>query len=194
MDDKQRLTINQVVAFNLGSARRRAEMTQEEAAERLTAATGKKWTSNTVALAERSWATGRRREFDADELVAFCLVFGHPLGYWFLPPGSAGKEEEFLAGVEGQELDHLTLVSLALPLRPGSGFVDAANAAARVHHLSWVPSKPTWYRPEEEGLEAGPPIVAPAQGSIVDEARRRRAIEHLDAARQLLAPEEFPPF
>lgn len=105
--------IDQVVAYNLGQARRRKGWTQEQTAARLTAVTGTPWTGNGVGLAERSWATGRRRIFDATELLALSEAFGMPVARFLLPPDT-GEPCEYVLGPQhsakrigrGRLLDH----------------------------------------------------------------------------------------
>ena len=183
------MTVSELVAFNLNRARRRSGMTQGEVAKALTELTGRRWTANGVGLAERSWDTTRVRKFDSGELVAFCRVFDLPLAYFFLPPDTAGKDEGFPVEDGGQEVRRLDLLGLALPLRPRGEFVERAQAAARVHGLSWSPARPSWYHAEEEGFEA-----AESEEGVVGEPRVRRAVQLLEEARLLLLPEDEPPF
>jgi transcriptional regulator with XRE-family HTH domain len=93
----QSMSINQVVAFNLMRARRRKGWTQDEAAERLTEAMNRKWTNATLSAAERSWQSGRTREFNADELAAFAYVFGVPLVEFFAPPDDGDGDAVYIA-------------------------------------------------------------------------------------------------
>lgn len=79
------LSMNQLVAYNFMRARRASGWTQEECAARLTKLTGRSWTNATVSAAERSWETGRVREFNANELMAFCAAFRKPLASFFMP-------------------------------------------------------------------------------------------------------------
>lgn len=88
----QVLSMNQVVSFNLMRARRRKGWTQEELADRLIKATGRHWTNATLSNAERTWATGRTREFNADDLFAFSHVFDVPVTHFFEAPDAAELE------------------------------------------------------------------------------------------------------
>lgn len=50
----------------------------------------------TVSAAERSFEGGRARRFDASEIVAFSLVFGFPISYFFLPPDLDDGYDRFI--------------------------------------------------------------------------------------------------
>lgn len=82
------MTANQVVAYNLRRAREERGATQEETAQRLEQYLGKRWSKASFSVAERSAEKGaRKREFDANELLAFTQIFEKPIGYFFeLPP------------------------------------------------------------------------------------------------------------
>lgn len=199
MSETSGWTVNEVVSHNLARARRRAGWTQEEAASRLSAATGRKWTKNSVGAAERAREVGRPREFNADELMAFSRLFGLPVAFFFLPPASTGKDQEFRLGPDGEAVTRLGLLSEVLLFRPDPVFLSDAAEACRVHDLSWSPSRPSWYRPEEElGAEAGEEREAaeglPSADGVVDEAKRRRVLELLEELRRLVVAEDGPPF
>jgi transcriptional regulator with XRE-family HTH domain len=81
------VTANQVVAWNLARYRRAAGWTQGQ----LGAAIG--WTEDKVSDAERSWHSGRTREFDAQALTVIAVALGIPVVGLLLPPGSDGHEE-----------------------------------------------------------------------------------------------------
>jgi len=80
------VTANQVVAWNLARYRR-AGWTQGE----FGAAIG--WSEDKVSDAERSWHSGRTREFDAQTLTVMAVALGIPVVGLLLPPGSDGHEE-----------------------------------------------------------------------------------------------------
>lgn len=80
-------TANQLVAYNLRRARWRRGWTLEHVGERLEPYIGARWSRASLSAAESSWMPGRKkREFDANELLAFCRVFELPLAWFFLPP------------------------------------------------------------------------------------------------------------
>jgi transcriptional regulator with XRE-family HTH domain len=81
-----RLTANQVVAYNLARIRKTHGLTQEQAAERLAPYVGATWSKKVYSAAERSFAGGRVRQFTADDLAAFSLAFGVPVWFFFVPP------------------------------------------------------------------------------------------------------------
>lgn len=200
MDSPKRLTINEVIAFNLARARRRAGWTQEEAAERLSQAMGKRWSNATLGAAERSWETERVREFNGDELMAFSKVYGQPLAYWFLPPDGGEKTQTYRLGADGQEISNFDLLRTVLPLGASHEFVDLARLATRQHDMDWAPSRPTWYMPEEQDerdeveRQGLPADVMPSPSAVVDEAKRQKVLRLLDEIRRVLDPWQDPPF
>jgi transcriptional regulator with XRE-family HTH domain len=90
MPAKTRMTANQVVAWNLRRAREERGWTQEQAALYLEERLGVRWSVPSFSVAERFGDEDppRKREFDADELVAIAGTFGKTVGWFFtLPPG-----------------------------------------------------------------------------------------------------------
>lgn len=81
------ITANQVVAWNLSRYRRAAHWTQGQLAAKLG------WTEGQVSDAERSWHSGRTREFDAQALTVIAVALGVPVVGLLLPPGSDGHSE-----------------------------------------------------------------------------------------------------
>jgi transcriptional regulator with XRE-family HTH domain len=81
------MTANQLVASNLTLYRSLRGWTQRETCDRLEPLLGLRWSPAVLSAAERS-AEGqqRRREFSADEIVAFSRLFGVPVGAFFEPP------------------------------------------------------------------------------------------------------------
>lgn len=79
---------NQLIAYNLGRARQEWHETQEQSAQRLWEYIGEKWSKATFSSAERSALpdSGRRREFSANEILAFSQVFRKPISWFFTPP------------------------------------------------------------------------------------------------------------
>jgi hypothetical protein len=78
--------LNQVVAYNVRAARELRGWTQEDVAQRLAPYMGQRPTQAAVSAIERAWDSERRREFDAQELLVFSLVFDLPLVWFLLPP------------------------------------------------------------------------------------------------------------
>jgi transcriptional regulator with XRE-family HTH domain len=78
--------LNQVVAYNVRAARELRGWTQEEFAARLEPYIGQRLTQASVSGIERAWDGDRRREFDAQELLFFALVFDLPIVWFLIPP------------------------------------------------------------------------------------------------------------
>ncbi len=79
-------TANQIVAFNVAKARLLRGWTQEEAAQELAPYLGTLLSTARFWAIERSVDTGRVREFNADELLAFARGFRVPITWFFTPP------------------------------------------------------------------------------------------------------------
>jgi transcriptional regulator with XRE-family HTH domain len=88
---EHKVTINQLVGYNMAEYRRAAGLTQDELGKRLGG-----WTKVAVSSAERSWDGKRVRKFDADELVTLARVFGVPVIALFLPPEDAGIARRYV--------------------------------------------------------------------------------------------------
>ncbi|MQY04123.1 helix-turn-helix transcriptional regulator [Actinomadura macrotermitis] len=195
------LTVNQVVAYNLARARKLKGWTQDDTAVRLSEVTGRRWTSATLGAAERSWQTGRTREFNANELAAFAKVFEQPIPFFFLPVGlgdpptpdeypwypdpgpyAMGSSDQEAATIKANDLLHSALATAPNPV-----FVALVNKALEKYNLVWSPSRLDWYRPEEwfdgEKIDRSP---APLENEIA-----RRLHELL----RLVEPDKpvFPP-
>jgi len=82
----EEVDLNQVVAYNVRVARERRGWTQEEFAARLEPFVGQRLTQASVSAIERAWDGDRRREFDAQELLFFALVFDLPIVWFLIPP------------------------------------------------------------------------------------------------------------
>lgn len=78
--------LNQVVAYNIRAARELRGWTQEDLAGQLEPFLGTRLTQASVSAIERAWDGDRRREFDAQELLVFALVFDLPILWFLLPP------------------------------------------------------------------------------------------------------------
>jgi transcriptional regulator with XRE-family HTH domain len=78
--------LNEVIAYNFRRARELRGLTQEEAADRLEPFLGMRLPQASISALERSWGGDKRREFDAQEILAFACGFDVPLVWFFLPP------------------------------------------------------------------------------------------------------------
>jgi transcriptional regulator with XRE-family HTH domain len=78
--------LNEVVAYNFRAARELRGWTQEETAEALGPLLGQRLPQASISAIERAYEGDRRREFDAQEILAFALAFDLPLIWFFLPP------------------------------------------------------------------------------------------------------------
>jgi len=163
------LTVNQVVAYNVARARRALGLTQADTAARLEETTGKSWNAATLGAAERSFDGGRVREFDANELVAFSIVFGQPVAYFFIPPdlgettgiyfldnriaglgGDGGSDEKFVA----RGMSEMDLLAKAVPLRFSAQVVDDVNRVLALGDLMWSPgASRVEHRREEDTVD-----------------------------------------
>jgi transcriptional regulator with XRE-family HTH domain len=77
--------MNEVVAYNFKRARDLYGWTQDEVADRLEPFLGVRLPQASISGIERGYM-GRRREFDAQELVAFACCFDLPIMWFFIPP------------------------------------------------------------------------------------------------------------
>jgi len=78
--------LNEIVAYNIRRARELRGWTQEEAAARLAPFLGQLLPQASISALERAYGGERRREFDAQEILAFACGFDLPLVWFFLPP------------------------------------------------------------------------------------------------------------
>ncbi|MFJ2110663.1 hypothetical protein ACIOEX_01820 [Streptomyces sp. NPDC087850] len=151
-------TANEVVAYNLTRARRARGWTQAEAAERLQKKSGKTWNAATLGAAERTAKLGRTRQFDANELLTFSLVFGQPIAYFFLPPDMDEEEvvvllrnrvEDSSAAPSG--VDEQELLRGAIPLKFSAELIAGVNRVLAKRDQTWSPgtARIEGLRPEE---------------------------------------------
>ena len=84
--------VNRVISYNLRIAREQNNWTQEQFADRLEVVTGRRPTQASVSALERAWEGGRRREFDAQELVDLAVALNVPIVWFFLPPPGDRRE------------------------------------------------------------------------------------------------------
>ena len=108
----QQTTMNQVVGFNLRLARQLRGLTQEQAAQALARQQrGKPWSKATWSAAEHSIDGQVVRQFTADDLVDFSLVFDLPPDWFLYPPGSGHEPVEILATSQPDDAEEYGLVS-----------------------------------------------------------------------------------
>ncbi len=80
------VNLNEIVAYNFRRARELRGWTQEEAAGALEPFLGLRLRQAAVSSIEGAFGGERRREFDAQELLAFACGFDVPLLWFFVPP------------------------------------------------------------------------------------------------------------
>lgn len=78
--------LNEIVAYNFRRARELRGWTQDEAATRLEPFLGQRLRQASISAIEGAFSGERRREFDAQEILAFACGFDLPLLWFFLPP------------------------------------------------------------------------------------------------------------
>jgi transcriptional regulator with XRE-family HTH domain len=78
--------LNEIVAYNFRAARELRGWTQDETAQALERLLGQRLPQASISAVERAYEGDRRREFDAQEILAFALAFDLPLIWFFLPP------------------------------------------------------------------------------------------------------------
>jgi transcriptional regulator with XRE-family HTH domain len=83
------VTVNQVIAWNIGFYRRKAGLTQEQLGARIG------WSYGSVSEAERSWDGDRARKFNAQEVTVLALALGIPVIALFLPPDGDGTTARY---------------------------------------------------------------------------------------------------
>ncbi len=197
-------TVNEVVAHNLARARHAKGWTQGEAAKRLQQQSGKTWTAATLGAAERTAAgtsVSRTRQFDANELLAFSLVFGQPISYFFLPPDIDGKDVVVFMNNQVENYSsppfgvaEVDLLESAIPLRFSAEVVDGVNRILRKRGQVWSPGRADldWYRPEEQ--EEYPPAPNNEEESRFERKQAYRFEYQQEVSRRAeakLSSEEF---
>ena len=79
-------TPNQIVGYRVALARQMRGWTQEQASAELEPFLGQKLSPASFSAIERSFAGGRIRQFNADEILALARGFQLPIGWFFTPP------------------------------------------------------------------------------------------------------------
>ncbi len=78
--------LNEVIAYNFKRARELRGLTQPEAAAALGPFLGQVLPQASISAIERAYGGEKRREFDAQEILAFACAFDLPLLWFLLPP------------------------------------------------------------------------------------------------------------
>ena len=121
MEDTRLPTPNQIVAYNLGRARRLKGWTQDEAAENLEPHIGELWSKASYSAAETSAHRNERiRRFSADEIAAFAKAFKLPITWFFLPPHMDYYKSRALSHEEADEIFTSSLETVVGP-KEGNG-------------------------------------------------------------------------
>lgn len=85
-----RVTLNQIVAWNMAYFRKAAGLTQEELGKLLQGWTQRPWGKAGVSAAERAWDGKRPRQFDADLILGLARAMDVPIAAFYLPPDNDG--------------------------------------------------------------------------------------------------------
>jgi transcriptional regulator with XRE-family HTH domain len=80
------VNLNEIVAYNFRRARELRGWTQDEAADRLAPFLGVRLRQAAVSSIEGAFGGEKRREFDAQELLAFACGFDLPIIWFLIPP------------------------------------------------------------------------------------------------------------
>ena len=121
------VTVNQVVAWNMAWWRKRAGLTQAQLGEKIG------WTNTAVSEAERSWDSGRTREFDAHLMLCVAAALGIPMTALLLPPEDAGAYKITLDGGTIALMEHI------MPdLDAETAILEAYRERVRRAALAWL--------------------------------------------------------
>jgi transcriptional regulator with XRE-family HTH domain len=112
------VTADQVVAWNLAWYRRAAGMTQRELEEELG------WKPGRASEAERSWDSGRTREFNAQLLADLATILGIPVAGLFNPDVRAELAGRLLARAEQLREAAADFAQVAAAVAPPAGEED----------------------------------------------------------------------
>ncbi|MDG9705567.1 helix-turn-helix domain-containing protein [Streptomyces sp. DH37] len=184
-------TPNQLVSYNLLRARRTRGWTQQDLGEKLGKYTGRAWSNASVSAAERAWQGGRPRNFDADEITAFCQIFDLPFSYFLMPPeenlpGEISVAEESKRHALGFPV--IEFLKCVLGVDPPPEHEErVGRIVEEVAQLGWVPPRweygPEWVAPEDsaERPSSGPGLrtawKAVLQGKTEAEKVRAEAMK-----------------
>lgn len=140
------VTVNQVIARNIGFYRRKAGLTQEQLGARIG------WSYGSVSEAERSWDGERARKFNAQEVTVLALALGVPVIALFLPPDDDGITARYaITGDRGTRYEMRDYMALAV-MPDGDddtpvfgAYQDRFNAAAaRYLAPEWAATVARW--------------------------------------------------
>ena len=157
MDNEQvperRVTVSQVVAYNLARWRKAAGLTQAGLGKSLG------WSYATASAAERSWDGKRIRKVTGDEIVAIAGALGVPLAAMFLPPDDDGATVRYVLpnGAGMAQLFNILLLETADTAEPDLD--EAWRDAIEISVARYA------------SAEVGAEILA-NRGDVTDEARR----------------------
>ena len=111
------VNLNEIVAYNFRRARELRGLTQDEAADRLAPFLGVRLKQAAISGIEGAYGGAKRREFDAQELLAFACGFDLPILWFLIPPpedhrnlqgtGDLVSELYLLAMGRNDQLDYL---------------------------------------------------------------------------------------
>ncbi len=119
------VNLNEIVAYNFRRARELRGWTQEEAAVALEPFLGTRLRQAAVSSIEGAFGGDRRREFDAQELLAFACGFDLPLIWFFLPPP---EDHRTLQGPPTSSASSTCSPWPQRPARPAPGAVPGTRA------------------------------------------------------------------
>jgi len=130
---ERRVSLSQLVAYNMAAYRKVAGLSQQELGELLGG-----WSAASVSAAERSWDSRRVKRFDADELMQIASVLGVPLIALFLPPEDSGTAVRYVLGLESPEpgADEVDIADLLPYLLPSLGEDSPVMDAVRQHIIA----------------------------------------------------------
>lgn len=137
---------NILVAANLRAIRRNRGLTQSQVADRLAELTGRRLPDASISQMESGgYPSGRRRRFDAHDLVLLGQVFDVPVVYFFLPQPSADDTTERLRGLLGAR-DNLDPVDQRLTTLASSTTGDAVATLAALDGATASKQRPDTVR------------------------------------------------
>lgn len=139
----ERITVNQIVAWNMAYFRKASGMTQEDLGARIG------WSKAIVSAAERSWDGARVRQFTADDVVSLAVGLRVPVVALFLPPDDDGERVSYSAAVAGADLSMGDLMELVVmpDTTDDSSLINIYRQRFnRAGHRAASSSSPAWGR------------------------------------------------